>query len=197
MVHSKQKYLNNLLKRNSDFFVFLRYDEDNEIMAGTVPKFGRVVVWPSSVSYLARPPSMAFKKGQLILHVQFTKSKQKMLASHRERMGAKGERQVAYDAGFIGSDKPAPTSINIAQHQVSEHTSTEGKKIVVFDDLFDKEDLDRLRAFIFKHGTYYYDDSDDGDDGGDNVQWIAGFEINDYIQSRLWKIMQQVCAQNM
>ena len=186
-----------LLKGNSNFFAFLRYDEDNEIMAGTVPKFGRVVVWPSSVSYLARPPSMAFKKGQLILHVQFTKSKQKMLASHRERMTAKGQRQVAYDAGFIGSDKPAPTGINIAQHRVSEHTSTEGKKIVVFDDLFDKEDLDRLRAFIFKHGTYYYDDSDDGDDGGDNVQWIAGFEINDYIQSRLWNIMQQVCAQSV
>ena len=112
-------------------------------------------------------------------------------------MTAKGERQVAYDVGFIGSDKPAPTGINIAQHQVSEHTSTEGKKILVFDDLFDKEDLDRLRAFIFKHGTYYYDDSDDGDDGGDNVQWIAGFEINEYIQSRLWNIMQQVCAQSV
>ncbi|KAM7447370.1 hypothetical protein ABFA07_004382 [Porites harrisoni] len=177
--------------RKNDYGELYLYDEDNEIMAGTVPKFGRVVVWPSSVSYLARPPSMAFKKGQLILHVQFTKSKQKILASHRERMTAKGERQVAYDAGFIGSDKPAPTGINIAQHRVSEHSSTEGKKIFVFDDLFDKEDLDRLRAFIFKHGTYYYDDSDDGDDGGDNVQWIAGFEINDYIQSRLWNIMQQ------
>lgn len=81
----------------------------------------------------------------------------------------------------------------MARHKVSEHTSVQGKKILVFDDLFDKEDLDKLRAFILKHGTYYYDDSDLGDDDSDNVQWIAGFEINDYIQSRLWNIMQQVC----
>lgn len=171
---------------------FSRYDEDNEIVAGAVPKFGRVVVWQSSISYLPRPPSIAFKKGQLLLHVQFTKSKEKMLKSHAERVALKNKRKAAYDAGFIGSDKPAPSSIDVAQHFVSEHKSTQGKKIIVFDDLFDKEDLDKLRAFIFKHGTYYYDDSDEGDDDSDNVQWIAGFEINDYIRSRLWNIMQQV-----
>ena len=186
------------LKQSNCFINYLlslpgRYDEDNEILAGSVPKYGRVILWQSSVSYLPRPPSMAFKKGQLILHVQFTKSKQKMLASHMERVAVRNERQAVYDAGFIGSDKPAPTGINIAQHKVSEHASTEGKKILVFDDLFDKEDLDKLRAFIFKHGTYYYDDTDEGDDDSDNVQWIAGFEVDSYIQSRLWNIMQQVC----
>lgn len=171
-----------------------RYDEDNEIIAGAVPKFGRLVVWQSSISYLPRPPSIAFKKGQLILHMQFTKSKPKMLASHRERVAAKTERQDAYDRGFIGSDKPAPVGVDIEQHKVSEHVSMQGKRILVFDDLFDKEDLDQLRAFIFKHGTYYYDDSDEGDGDSDNVQWIAGFEINDYIRSRLWNVMQQVCC---
>lgn len=171
-----------------------RYDEDNEIVAGAVPKFGRLVVWQSSISYLPRPPSIAFKKGQLILHVQFTKSKQKMLASHRERVAAKTERQDAYDRGFIGSDKPATVGVDIEQHKVSEHVSMQGKRILVFDDLFDKEDLDQLRAFIFKHGTYYYDDSDEGDGDSDNVQWIAGFEVNDYIRSRLWNVMQQVCC---
>lgn len=171
-----------------------RYDEDNEIVAGAVPKFGRLVVWQSSISYLPRPPSIAFKKGQLILHMQFTKSKQKMLASHRERVAAKTERQDAYDRGFIGSDKPATVGVDIEQHKVSEHVSMQGKRILVFDDLFDKEDLDQLRAFIFKHGTYYYDDSDEGDGDSDNVQWIAGFEVNDYIRSRLWNVMQQVCC---
>ena len=176
---------------------FLRYDEDTEIVAGAVPKFGRLVVWQSSISYLPRPPSIAFKKGQLLLHVQFTKSKEKMLQGHSEVVAAKNERKAAYNVGFIGSDKPAPADIDVAQHFVSEHKSTQGKKILVFDDLFDKEDLDKLRAFIFKHGTYYYDDSDEGDNDSDNVQWIAGFEINDYIQSRLWNIMQQVCESLM
>lgn len=120
-----------------------------------------------------------------------------MLKGHAEIVASKNERKAAYDAGFIGSDKSAPTNIDVAQHFVSEHTSTQGKKILVFDDLFDKEDLDKLRAFIFKHGTYYYDDSDEGDNDSDNVQWIVGFEINDYIQSRLWNIMQQVCESFM
>lgn len=171
---------------------FPRYDEDTEIVAGAVPKFGRLVVWQSSISYLPRPPSIAFKKGQLLLHVQFTKSKEKMLQGHAEIVASKNERKAAYNAGFVGSDKPAPANIDVAQHFVSERKSTQGKRILVFDDLFDKEDLDKLRVFIFKHGTYYYDDSDEGDNDSDNVQWIAGFEINHYIQSRLWNIMQQV-----
>ena len=132
----------------------------------------------------------------MLLHVQFTKSKGKMLKGHAEVVASKNERKAAYNAGFIGSDKPAPDNIDVAQHFVSEHKSTQGKRILVFDDLFDKEDLDKLRAFIFKHGTYYYDDSDEGDNDSDNVQWIAGFEINDYIQSRLWNIMQQVSESN-
>ena len=116
-----------------------------------------------------------------------------MLIGHSEIVANKNERKAAYNAGFIGSDKPAPANIDVAQHFVSEHKSMQGKKIIVFDDLFNKDDLDKLRAFIFKHGTYYYDDSDEGDNDSDNVQWIAGFEINDYIQSRVWNIMQQVC----
>ncbi|XP_068738920.1 uncharacterized protein [Montipora capricornis] len=177
--------------RKNDYGELYLFDEDNEILAGAVPKPGRLVLWESSISYLPRPPSIAYKKGQLILHVQFTKSKQKMLAGHRERIASRKERKNAYDSGFVGSDKPAPLDIDVGKHKVAEHLSTQGKRILVFDDLFDKEDLDKLRVFIFMHGTYYYDDSDEGDNDSDNVQWIAGFEINDYIKSRLWNIMQQ------
>ena len=151
-------------------------------------------MWDSSVSYLPRPPSIAFKKGQLLLHVQFSKSKEKMLKSYADVTASKAIRQAAYDAGFIGSDKPVPNDIDIEKNFVSSSKSLEGKEIHVFDDLFEKEDLDRLRAFIFKHGTYYYDDSDEGDDDSDNVQWIAGFEIDAYIKSRLWNVMQQVSS---
>lgn len=177
--------------RKNDYGELYLYDEDIEIVAGAVPKFGRLVVWDSSVSYLPRPPSIAFKKGQLLLHVQFSKSKEKMLKSYADVAASKAIRQAAYDAGFIGSNKPVPNDIDIEKNFVSSSKSLEGKEIHVFDDLFEKEDLDRLRAFIFKHGTYYYDDSDEGDDDSDNVQWIAGFEIDAYIKSRLWNIMQQ------
>ncbi|XP_067048677.1 uncharacterized protein [Acropora muricata] len=188
--YSTFMFLNQRWRKN-DYGELYLFDEDNEILAGAVPKPGRLVVWQSSIPYLSRPPSIAFKKGQLILHVQFTKSKQKMLASHKEKTVSRTERQKAYNRGFVGSDKPAPVGIDVGKHKVSEHLSMQGKRILVFDDLFDKEDLDKLRVFIFKHGTYYYDDSDEGDSDSDNVQWIAGFEINDYIKSRLWNVMQQ------
>lgn len=177
--------------RKNDYGELYLYDDDIEIVAGAVPKFGRLVVWNSSVSYLPRPPSIAFKKGQLLLHVQFSKSKEKMLKNHAEIAASKATRQAAYDAGFIGSDKLAPNDIDIQKNFVSTSKSLEGKEIHVFDDLFETEDLDQLRAFIFKHGTYYYDDSDEGDNDSDNVQWIAGFEIDAYIKSRLWNIMRQ------
>ena len=65
-----------------------------------------------------------------------------------------------------------------------------GKKIVTFDGLFSKHDLDNLRSAILNYGVYYYDDSYDNE--SDNVQWIAGFKIDHYIKSNLWKITQEV-----
>lgn len=92
-----------------------------------------------------------------------------MLKSYVDVVVLKVIRQVVYDVGFIGSDKLVLNDIDIEKNFVLSFKLLEGKEIYVFDDLFEKEDLDRLRVFIFKYGIYYYDDSDEGDDDSDNV----------------------------
>lgn len=73
---------------------------------------------------------------------------------------------------------------------VSEAKSREGKKIFVFDGLFTRETLDHLRSIILNYGVYYYDDS--YDEESDNVQWIAAFNVDEYVRSRMWGITREV-----
>lgn len=133
---------------------------------------------------------MAFKKGLFLLHIQFTKNKEKVFQSLRNYELARAQRIVTVTGDFVGANKPAPASIDIDGKQVSKYQTKDGKKIFVFDDLFDKSDLDQLRAVILKYGLYYYDDSEVDD--SDNVQWIAGFSVDSYIKSRLWTITRKV-----
>ena len=62
----------------------------------------------------------------------------------------------------------------------------------MFDDLFTKDVLDHLRSVILNHGVYYYDDSYEVE--SDNVQWIAGFDVDSYVQSRMWGITRDVSS---
>lgn len=68
--------------------------------------------------------------------------------------------------------------------------SKEGKKIFVFDGLFDNDTLANLRSLILSYGVYFYDDSYDKE--SDNVQWIAGFSVDKYVQSRMWEVTKKV-----
>jgi len=60
----------------------------------------------------------------------------------------------------------------------------------VFDGLFAKEDLDALRTQTIKYGKYFYDDRLDSQ--SDNVQWIAGFNVDRFVNSRFWPVIHQV-----
>ena len=77
------------------------------------------------------------------------------------------------------------------QHQVLEFTTkTEKRKISVYDNLFPKVLLDRLRDHVLKYGVYYYDDSVDA--SSDNVQWIAGFKLDAFVESPYWPVLKKV-----
>lgn len=107
------------------------------------------------------------------------------------------DREYSYKNWYLPEyklSKDAPfTAPDPAKHKVLEYTTkTDGRKIVVFDGLFSENLLDHLRGFVLKYGTYFYDDSIDS--SSDNVQWIAGFLLNPYIQSPYWKIIRKVNA---
>lgn len=133
---------------------------------------------------------MAFKKGLFLLHIQFTKSKDKVFEYHKNYEISRAEHIATVTGNFVSANKPAPPSIDFDSKLVAKYETKEGKKIFVFDGLFDKKDLDQLRVVILKYGQYYYDDSEVED--SDNVQWIAGFSIDSYVQSRLWNITHKV-----
>ena len=78
----------------------------------------------------------------------------------------------------------------VNKYIVSQAISKNDKKIFVFDGLFDKDVLDNLRSNILNYGVFYYDDSYDED--SDNVQWIAGFEVDHFVKSNLWETVQNV-----
>ena len=80
--------------------------------------------------------------------------------------------------------------INVETKLVSEAKSKAGKKIVVFDDLFTRDVLDNLRSVILNYGVYFYDDSYEVE--SDNVQWIAAFDVDKYVQSKMWGITSDV-----
>lgn len=80
--------------------------------------------------------------------------------------------------------------VDIESKLISSAKSQEGKKIFVFDDLFTRDVLDHLRSVVLNYGVYYYDDS--YDEESDNVQWIAAFDVDKYVQSHMWGITERV-----
>ena len=163
-----------------------------------VPRYGRVVVWQSAIPYLPRPPSVAYKLGQLFLHIRFTKNQTKFKSVHEKWLEQEQVRETIRNEGFFQKavkEQQQKGQFDVESKLVSEAKSKEGKRILVFDDLFTKDVLDYLRNVILNYGVYYYDDS--YDEESDNVQWIAAFDVDKYVQSRMWGITREVCSSDM
>ncbi|XP_057303752.1 uncharacterized protein LOC130641105 [Hydractinia symbiolongicarpus] len=193
---SVMMFVNEFWKKNYYGELYL-YDKKREIIGGATHKGGRVVVWESTIFRLNRPPAVSFLQGQVIFQVQFSKDKSKMEASYTKLLQYRKDREYSYKNWYLpqyklSEDEPF-TAPDPAKHKVLEYTTkTDGRKIVVFDGLFSKDLLDHLRGFVLKYGTYFYDDSIDS--SSDNVQWIAGFLLNPYIQSPYWKIIRKLAS---
>jgi len=169
------------------------FDDDREIMHGVTPRPGRVVIWDSSILRLTRPPSVSFKQGQVLLHITYSKSKQKMLDEHEKWTSFWNDKLKAKDTWYLPDYKVSPDKPlvpDVEKHVVANFSTEKGEKIYVFDDLFPKDLLDHMRAHVLKYGTYFYDDSIDEE--SDNVQWIAGLDMPLFLKSPYWKIISAV-----
>ncbi|XP_033642095.1 uncharacterized protein LOC117302311 [Asterias rubens] len=180
-------YLNQLWRQN-DYGDLLLY-EDRDIFSTVSPKFNRVIIWDSSIEYLTRPPSMGFKQSQLFLMVHFTRNQTKVEEAEQTRRQLLAHHEKAAQEVFPSMVGAVPV-MDVGKYVTQKYTSANGKKIYVFDDLFSKEDLDKLRTFTVDHGNYFFDDSIDAD--SDNVQWIAAFSIDNFTQTTVWNITRQV-----
>eukprot|EP00117_Sycon_ciliatum_P002845 scpid74740/ scgid7894/ len=171
------------------------YDGDKEIIGGASNLFARLLVWKPSLGYLCRPPSIGYSQGENILMVKWTTNTSKCLQHEKQRRADRAEIESGIVEGFpfrSASDLQVGAEVDVGKHEVLRRLAPTGKRIVAFDDLFTDEELLALRSYVMSHGKVFYDDSIDA--YSDNVQWISGFEVHYFVQSKFWKIIKNVAA---
>ncbi|EDV24217.1 hypothetical protein TrispH2_007332 [Trichoplax sp. H2] len=178
--------------KKNDYGDILFYDQDEEVAAAIHPRLARCIIFDASIPYIHKPPSIDYKFGQMFLTIKLTKSEEKVKEFHDQWKLKYSKRNAARNADFVTAhkSKEAP-KLDISKYQTKKVETPDGKKIFVFDGLFKNEELEELRQSI-KNARFYYDDSVDS--GTDNVQWIAGFNIDSYTKSYFWQIQKQVAA---
>ena len=179
--------------RKNDYGDLLLFDEDMEIVAPVKPHRGRLVVWDSTVPYLSRPPSVNVRRGQRMLFVRWTRNVSLAVEWELRRRRLDDQYKAGFARGFPFSDDESKSSVgemNVAEYEINRYMTSEKKGIIVFDDLFSKDELDQLRSHIISHGRYLYQDGLEWD--SDNVQWITGYSVQDFVRTTYWLKIRQV-----
>ena len=181
---------------NSNYYAeTLFYDETEEVLATVQPRQQRFIAWDASLAYLQRPPSMGFMKGQFILCIRWSANKTLQTVVEKQRRRYNAETEHGKEHGlFTGRDSGLPLDVDVKTHE-SRHfvTSVTWKKNVhVFDGLLSQNDVDELRRYAKRHGSFLFGDYTVGDEGSDNVQWIGKYNITRFTQSKYWRLAQKV-----
>ncbi|PIK54879.1 hypothetical protein BSL78_08216 [Apostichopus japonicus] len=163
-----------------------------EIEMSVKPSFNRAIVWNGSLAYLPKSPSMNCEGSLYFLMIKYTGNMTKVDLFEARRLHhieekKNAERNMFHSMMDINGHYG---NIDVANHVTKDYTGTNGRKIYVFDDLFLRDDLLNLRNHVEDYGDYYFDDSYDED--SDNVQWISAINIELFIKSRLWKVVQRI-----
>lgn len=184
---------NNIVWRKNNYGETLFFDEDDEIFAVVRAKFGRIVVWDATIGYIFRPPSINQFSGQNIIFASFSANASKNSQKRHHFSSLLQDMRTAPEQNFVCSDSVNPDpEINFDKHLSLLRKNREGFRVAVFDELFPKSDLDELRTWTIKYGRYFFDDSLDV--SSDNVQWIAGFNVERFVESRFWPVIRKMAA---
>lgn len=95
-------------------------------MHGATPRPGRVVIWDSSILRLTRPPSVSFKQGQVLLHITYSKSQQKMIDEHEKWVAFWNEKIEVKKTWYLPEYKEQegkPLVPNVADHVVANYST--------------------------------------------------------------------------
>nr|XP_026694880.1 uncharacterized protein LOC100186758 isoform X2 [Ciona intestinalis] len=193
--YSTVTYTNTLWRKNS--YGEMLFYEDNleelDIFAAVSARFGRVIVWDSAIQYITRPPGIAELAGQYLIFSRFEMGQSVVYDRRTKFHNLLEDMKTFYTEPFVCSDnvESVPT-LDLDKHLTLHRTSKAGEFVNVFDGLFSQADLDALRTYSIKYGKYYYDDHLDM--SSDNVQWIAGFNVNKFANSRFWPVISQVAT---
>ncbi|XP_071511197.1 uncharacterized protein [Diadema antillarum] len=156
------------------------------------PHPGRVVLWDAFIPTLYRPPSMGYFVELLSISIQLTPAREKFEAACQEwKKLDQGNVQLSR-AVFPQISAPVGT-LDIESHLVRKFVTSDERKILIFDNLFDKDHLERLRASLVHSPNAVLSGFDvDAAEMVDNTRWIKTFDCLEFAESSTWAVMSQV-----
>ena len=171
---------------------------EGEILKAVYPKRGRVVIFPASLEHVIKPPAIDLSDRLYLMKIHLLLSDQKRLSDteSNEQSADSSSRTESYPFVNFASFKllhktnTAPSEkLDVKQFITRNFTTSDGRHIIVLDNILPPRELDALRYITVSSG---YSDDPASEDSGDNVQWIMAFEVNDFLQTSLWQLVSQI-----
>lgn len=170
------------------------YDNE-EILKAVYPKPGRIVIFPASLEHVIKPPAIDLSRRLYALKVNLLVSDEK----RQNQPSLQGDNRV-FQQDLLPSCKLLSKanstsngneveSIDLKKFLTRNFTTADGYSIVVFDDLLPARDLDALMRTVQSGG---YNDMEADLNGADNVQWILGFEVEEFVQTSMWQLFSRI-----
>ena len=169
--------------RKNDCGELILWDTNGLVLTAVRPKFGRIVVFPNDLLFHYKPPSMATVATQIIMQLIFTSK-----SDYEQQSLSMEDSSETDDIDFPTGKIPAYPPI-VESHITRQYYSKEGLQVIVLDNIFSQDDLDTLRNFVLENGTYNLDLSSDS---ADNVRWVSGYEVDEFVKSHIWARAKQI-----
>jgi Rps23 Pro-64 3,4-dihydroxylase Tpa1-like proline 4-hydroxylase len=160
------------------------WDTNGLLLTAIRPTFGRIVMFPSDLLFLYKPPSMATVGTQIMLQLIFS-----LNSDYEQHSLSNKDNDIMRDSGFPMGKSPDNPLIDIKSHITRHFYSKDGLQVIILDNIFSEDDLNMLRNFVLENGTYNFDLSSES---ADNVQWITGYEVEEFVKSHIWAQTKQV-----
>jgi len=176
--------------RRNSYGELVVYDK-GEILKAVHPKQGRLVIFPANLEHVIKPPAIDLSGRLYVMTAHILLSDEK---KQTNTVSTKEDDAVKKYPSFrllTKADTSPRERVDIKQFITRNFTTIDGRYIVVFDDILPAKELDALMETVLNSG---YNDNAAGEDSADNVQWIMGFEVDDFIQTSMWQLVTQIVA---
>jgi Rps23 Pro-64 3,4-dihydroxylase Tpa1-like proline 4-hydroxylase len=193
-------YLNKNWMKNDYGELLLLNETTGEVAVSTVPSHGRLVVWECNIPYLYKPPSISYKQGQYGLVFRVSRSRDSFDDAKSFYQEVQSRVKEGENFEFLHTAQHGLHILlnndDVSSFKTRVFYDSKGRQIVIYDNLFSLEEINRLRIDIVKQYTrYMYQPFDEGSlEDNDNVQWIIPVTVEDFVRSRLWDVWKKVVA---
>jgi len=173
--------------------------KEGEILKAVYPKRGRAVIFPASLEHVLKPPAIDLPERLYSMKIHLLLSDQKRQADNESDGQSAVSSSMANSYPFEHfprfkllhkTDSTAPSvKLDIKQFISRNFTTGDGRSIIVLDNILPSKELYALTYTVMNSG---YNDNAADANSGDNVQWIMGFEVEDFVQTSLWQLVSQI-----